>query len=101
MTNDDHAIEMKLFAYIRDECLPKNERVELSEHDNLFERGVVDSAGLISFICFMEKEFNLRIPDEDLLPENFASVASIAAYLRSHQQAIHASKQEMRRVGSR
>ncbi len=87
----DHEIEATLLAWIREECLPKNRQVQLEGSDNLFDRGIVDSAGLISFIGFVEREFGITIPDEDLLPQNFASVDAIAGYIRSHQKAVHAS----------
>jgi acyl carrier protein len=92
MKNEDHEIESALIAYIREECLPKNERVQLDLNDNLFDRGIVDSAGLISFIGFVEREFGLTIPDEDLLPQNFATINAIAGYIRSHQKAVYATK---------
>ena len=93
-------IEEQLEKYIRDECLPRSSPVRLDHHQNLFDAGIVDSAGLISFIAFMEREFGLTIPDEDLLPRNFVSISAIAGYIRSHQQARDVPAQEMRRVGS-
>lgn len=96
----NHVIEATLLRYLREECLPGNGSVTVGLDDNLFDRGIVDSAGLISFIGFMEKEFGLTIPDEDLLPDNFMSVAAIARYVRSHQQEPHGSQQKMSRLGS-
>lgn len=90
MNQTGPSIEQTLTAYIREECLPKNGVLPLDEHDDLFQRGIVDSAGLISFIGFVEREYALSIPDEDLLPQNFASIASIAAYIRSRQGDGHA-----------
>jgi acyl carrier protein len=80
------SIEAKLSVYIRDECLPRDDTMELEYDRNLFEAGIVDSAGLISFIGYIEKEFHLNIPDEDLLPQNFVSITTIAKYIRTHQQ---------------
>jgi acyl carrier protein len=91
LSGKNHTIEAALVAYIWRECLPKNECVDLDVNDNLFERGIVDSAGLISFISFVEQEFKLTIPDEDLLPQNFASIASIARYIRLHKEAVNAN----------
>jgi acyl carrier protein len=81
----DKSIEEKLSAYIRDECLPRDDKTELEYDRNLFEAGIVDSAGLISFLCYIEKEFHISIPDEDLLPQNFVSITAIAKYIRAHQ----------------
>jgi acyl carrier protein len=84
------SIESRLEGYIRRECLPQRDHTPLSHDLNLFEAGIVDSAGLISYICYIEKEFGVTIPDEDLLPENFVSIAAIAEYLRSHRGYGHA-----------
>lgn len=84
----DRDIEDILLKYIREECLPHTGEIEFSDTKNLFESGTIDSAGLISFICFIEKEFNFAVPDEDLLPENFVSVSSIADYIRRRQQIL-------------
>ena len=79
-------IEGKLEEYIRQECLPTNNKAGPGYDENLFDAGIVDSAGLISFICYIEEEFTITIPDEDLLPKYFVSINSIANYIRSHQQ---------------
>ena len=79
-------IEDILTAYIQKECLPQNNKVQLGYDINLFDAGIVDSAGLISFIAFIEIEFQIKIPDEDLLPENFISILVIAGYIRSKQK---------------
>lgn len=80
-------IEKKLTDYIRKECLPDNSIYPLRGDENLFDSGIVDSAGLISFIAFIETEFGIVIPDEDLLPENFISIKVIAGYLTSRLAA--------------
>lgn len=76
-------IEENLMSYIQKECLPKNNDVAPGLEEDLFDAGIVDSAGLISFIAYIELEYNLSIPDEDLLPENFRSISAITKYLSS------------------
>ncbi len=76
-------IEKNLTDYIKRECLSKNNERVPQLNDDLFEAGIVDSAGLISFISFLETEYKIVIPDEDLLPENFKSIAAISGYLNS------------------
>lgn len=76
-------IEENLMSYIQKECLPKNNDIAPGLEEDLFDAGIVDSAGLISFIAYIELEYNLSIPDEDLLPENFRSISAITKYLSS------------------
>ena len=86
MGKDHRAIEATLTAYIREECLSINGQLDLTDETNLFEAGIVDSAGLLSFIGFIETEYGITVPDEDLLPENFVTIARIAEYIGAHRQ---------------
>lgn len=52
-----------------------------SETDSLFDAGVLDSFGMLEFLTALEKELNVSIPDEDLLPANFDTIAKIRSYL--------------------
>lgn len=79
-------IESVLAEYIRNECLSKGSNEAVTYEKNLFEAGVIDSAGLISFISFVESEFGITIPDDDLLPENFSTIKTIADYIRGMQK---------------
>ncbi len=100
MEHQNGIVEATLAAYIREECLSRNTTSDLAYGTNLFDAGIVDSAGLISFIAFIEQTFGLNIPDEDLLPENFVSIAAIADYIRAHQQVGHELTQKVSGVGS-
>lgn len=86
-------IEATLRKYIREQCLPRSDAAQFADERNLFESGVLDSAGLISFIGFIEVEFDMKIPDEDLVPAHFMSIASIAAYVRSRQKVHRVAAQ--------
>ena len=79
-------IESVLVEYIRNECLSKGSSETITNEKNLFEAGIIDSAGLISFISFVESEFGITIPDDDLLPENFSTIKAIADYIRYRQK---------------
>lgn len=48
---------------------------------SLFDTGVIDSFDLVDFVADLEREFRVAVPDNDLHPSKFKSVAKIAAYL--------------------
>ena len=48
---------------------------------DLFEGGYVDSVGLIELLAFIEDEFEIEIPDEDLASDEFMSIDGIAHVL--------------------
>lgn len=47
----------------------------------LLETGVLDSINLVRLVQFLEEQFGIRIPDEDLGPDLFESPASVGAYV--------------------
>jgi acyl carrier protein len=48
---------------------------------SLVESGVVDSLGILELVEFIETRFQLRIPEDELLPENLDSIANVSRYL--------------------
>jgi acyl carrier protein len=54
---------------------------ELADHDSLIESGAFDSIGILELVAFIEKEFGLRLEHEDVSPENFASIQSVAGFV--------------------
>lgn len=54
---------------------------KVSEDDPLLGGGLIDSLGILEVVTFLEKEFDVIIVDEDLSPENFGSVRSIARFV--------------------
>ena len=89
MPDVNGSIETALATYIREECLPRGGGDDLREDLNLLDAGIMDSAGLVAFIAFIETTFGISIPDEDLLPEHFLSISSSARYVRRRQEACH------------
>jgi acyl carrier protein len=53
--------------------------------ESLFDSGTLDSFTLPDLVTGLEKEFNVKIPDADLVPERFDTVSKIEAYLEAHK----------------
>jgi acyl carrier protein len=51
--------------------------------ESLFDSGLLDSFALPDMVTALEKEFSVKIPDSDLNPRKFDSVARIDSYLES------------------
>ena len=45
---------------------------------DLFESGYIDSIGIVELLEFLSQEFDVQIPDDDLLSEDFSSIMGIA-----------------------
>jgi acyl carrier protein len=50
----------------------------LKEDDDIFALGFINSLFALQLITWVEKEFGVRIRDEDLEIENFNTIAAIA-----------------------
>ena len=57
--------------------------IDPSPEDSLFESGLLDSFSLTDLVGELEREFTIRIPDSDLTPRKFDTVARIEAYVAS------------------
>jgi len=53
--------------------------------ESLFESGLLDSFALPDMVSALEREFAISIPDSDLSPRKFDSVARIEAYLETRR----------------
>jgi acyl carrier protein len=54
----------------------------LSPTDDFIAAGVFDSMSLLQFVLAAERICGIKIPGEDIVPDNFGSLASISSYLR-------------------
>jgi acyl carrier protein len=79
----DIIIEDVLIEFLKENCLPQKKEIIVKHEDHLFNSGILDSAGLLHFVGYIEIRFDISIPDEDLIPEKFTTIASMADYIRS------------------
>jgi acyl carrier protein len=52
------------------------------DEESLFESGLLDSFALPDLVSALEKEFSIKVPDRDLNPRKFDSIARIDTYLQ-------------------
>jgi len=78
-------VETVINDYISQELVPDQALLPLANDTPLLESGILDSLSLLRLVVFLEERFAIVMSDADLLPENFASVDTICAYLRAQQ----------------
>lgn len=54
----------------------------ISNNDPLLENGILDSLGVLDLVTYLEKEFHIALSDEDLVPNNFQTIACITALVQ-------------------
>lgn len=51
----------------------------------LIENAVIDSLGIFEIVQFIEEEFGVTVEDEDLVIDNFGTIADIAQLIGARQ----------------
>ena len=69
-----------LSEYIQNEIM-KGRSQNFSDTDDLLSSGILDSLGILQLVAFIDEKFNLTVPDEDVVFENFHSVTALSGYL--------------------
>ena len=58
-------------------------KFDLQDTQSFLEAGVIDSIGMIVLVKFIEKDFNIKIEDDEFMPENLDSISGIVDYLKA------------------
>ena len=74
-------IENELIAYILDEIAYDRDG-GLAPDEPLLD-GALDSTDVLRLVVHVEERYGVRIEDDELVPENFATVHALAELLRS------------------
>jgi acyl carrier protein len=56
---------------------------DLADETSLIDNGVIDSLAIVKVVLFIEREFGIKVRDEDVLPASFDSIASIASFVEA------------------
>lgn len=74
-----------ILRYISAELLLGQENLDLDASDNILTTGLIDSLGIMRLIAFLEEEYELHVPPEDVTIEHFRTVQKIADYLEARR----------------
>jgi acyl carrier protein len=69
--------------YVTRELVQDPAVLPLTNTTPLLESGILDSLGLLTLVVFIQEQFGIEVDYVDIIPENFASVDAICAYLSS------------------
>lgn len=74
----------ELLDYVASEMLAGDAR-GLDADTPLLEWDVLDSLGMVSMLTFIDQTFGVAIPDDDVLPQNFATIRNVVRLIARHQ----------------
>ena len=78
-------MKKKLREFIFQELIFVAEPEQFRDDQDLLEAGL-DSMGIMRLIMFIETEFGVTLPDEEIDPDNVHSFAALESWIQRHQQ---------------
>ena len=73
----------KIMDYVSAELLVDPE-LGLDEHEEILATGRIDSMSVMRLVSFINEEFSITIPNQDLIIDNFRSIDALDTYLSGH-----------------
>jgi len=84
MYKENRTIEQIIRQFLSDRAWLDDDK-QLRDTESLLEKGVIDSLTMTELVSFIEETYNIRIEDEELMPEHFDSLTCIAAFIKKKQ----------------
>ncbi len=76
-------IKEKVIEFVTDNFLKGEKSKSIVDDDSFIETGIIDSVGVMELVAFLETTFDLRVEDEEIIPENLDSINKIVVYVQS------------------
>jgi acyl carrier protein len=55
---------------------------------SLIEAGIIDSTGVLELVGFLEETYEIRIEDDELVPENLDSIDNIVRFVERKRGTV-------------
>lgn len=80
-------INEKLKSFVADNFL-FGQADSLNYDTDFFEKGIIDSTGIVELVSYVEETFNITVLDDELVPENFSSINKVSEFISRKQNEI-------------
>jgi acyl carrier protein len=74
-------VESEVRAFLSENFPLGEDSSALAADASLMLAGIIDSTGVLELVGFLEETYEIRVEDEELLPENLDSIASIVRFV--------------------
>lgn len=75
------SVESQLRTFILENYLFSDDESLLNSKDSFLEKGIMDSTGILEVIFFIEEQFDIKVGDDEMVPENLDSVSNLVAFI--------------------
>jgi acyl carrier protein len=53
----------------------------LSNDDSFIDQGIIDSTGVLELVTFLEETYEIKVEDEELIPDNLDSINRLVKFI--------------------
>lgn len=80
--NNVEKIEGCVREFITNNFLLATSSRSLNNDDSFFENGIIDSTGVLELVSFIEETFDIKVTNEELIPDNLDSLNKIVPFIK-------------------
>jgi len=75
------SIEQEIRQFVVANFLFGVDDARLSSEESFLESGIIDSTGVLELVAFLEQTYEVKVRDEELVPDNLDSLAKVSAFV--------------------
>jgi acyl carrier protein len=69
-----------------------------ADDDSFIARGIIDSTAVMELVAFLEERYQIKLQDQDLIPDNLDSIDGLACFVASRLQPNYTGDRDASRV---
>jgi acyl carrier protein len=69
-----------------------DEKRQIGDDESFLSSGILDSTGVVELIAFLEETYGVHFEDEELVAENFDTLAKLVAFMERKTSDPHTQK---------
>jgi len=78
---NEHQLRSEIRQFVLDDLLMGDTASMLDDGESFLEAGTIDSIGVLDIVMFLEHNFQLKVQDRELVPENLDSVNRLVQFV--------------------
>ena len=73
--------EQNIKNFIIESFIIDRNQNQLDNDQSFLESGIIDSTGILELVSFIEEHYEIKIEDEELIPDNLDSVSRVVKFI--------------------
>jgi acyl carrier protein len=78
---NEQQLRSEIRQFVLDDLLMGDTASMLDDDESFLETGTIDSIGVLDIVMFLEHNFQLKVQDRELVPENLDSINRLVQFV--------------------